>query len=147
MRGSKIRVAALLAGLSLLGACSSPRMPPADPVDPVAQSEEIGRRLYENLCSNCHGFEGKGYGRLARLLTVPVPDLTTISERNGGEFPRQAVRDQIDGTTSNEAHGPRIMPAWGYSLLPRPGSDAEEDREAAMRQVENLVAYVKTIQK
>ena len=145
---SRIRLGLLIPGLALLAACSS--APPAErefPVPDAPPPEEVGKRLYSNLCVNCHGEKGLGDGRLAALLTMPTPDLTTLSQRNGGTFPRQAVRDQIDGTLENEAHGPRVMPQWGSALSTHPGSEAEEDRAGAAVQIEYLVDYLDSIQK
>jgi mono/diheme cytochrome c family protein len=51
-------------------------------------------RLY---CSNCHGESGRGDGPKTFGLSGPAPDLTGLSERNGGEFPKERLRAIIDG--------------------------------------------------
>jgi hypothetical protein len=43
-----------------------------------------------------------------------VPDLTRISQRNGGTFPFQQVKKVIEGEDPGPlAHGNREMPIWG----------------------------------
>jgi hypothetical protein len=77
---------------------------------------------------------------------VPVPDLTGLASRNGGEFPSQYVRDMIDGRSPVVAHGTRQMPVWGYEFWVEEGADI--DAEATARElIERLVAYLASIQR
>jgi hypothetical protein len=46
-------------------------------------------------------------------MAVAVPNLRTLAERNGGEFPAEAVASYIDGRALPAAHGTRLMPVWG----------------------------------
>src|SRR5687768_13209989 len=64
-----------------------------------------GSQLYENFCASCHGPWGNGDGHVAPYLSVPVPDLTHIAARNGGEFPEQEMLRIIDGRSQRPAHG------------------------------------------
>lgn len=79
----------------------------ADVRPAVAQSalEVVGADLYGYYCASCHGPEGKGDGPMASYLTIPVPDLTTLSRRNAGRFPLGQVVDMIDGTARPAGHG------------------------------------------
>lgn len=77
-----------------------------------AEDEDVGKVLYTQFCSACHGAEGKGGGELADLLTVKVPSLTGLSAANNGEFPMLRVIHVIDGRSGLRAHsGP--MPVFG----------------------------------
>ena len=83
----------------------------------AAELLDVGQMDYEEKCAVCHGLDGKGKGSFAELLTVPMPDLTTLAARNGGVFPHQRVYRLIDGREEAKAHGPREMPIWGQDYL------------------------------
>lgn len=79
---------------------------------------DIGKHEFELNCTICHGLQGRGDGPYAKMLTTQVPDLATLSQRNGGTFPFQRIYDIIDGTVMISAHGTKQMPIWGqvYTL-------------------------------
>lgn len=81
----------------------------------AADKDDFGKLEYEWNCAICHGLKGKGDGPYADIgmLTVRVPDLTTLAKRNNGVFPLQRVYNVIDGTEALKAHGTRDMPIWG----------------------------------
>jgi mono/diheme cytochrome c family protein len=93
---------------------------------------------YLQDCAECHGADGKGAGAEKRTARGYVStDLTQISERNGGEFPRQQVYDAIDGRHRIAAHFLGDMPRWGtrYSIDEKDNSAAEQpvrDRISAL---------------
>jgi mono/diheme cytochrome c family protein len=74
---------------------------------------EMGKQEYESNCVACHGASGKGDGYFAQYLKLPIPDLTTIQQRNKGVFPTDRVIEIIDGRQTLKGHGPRNMPIWG----------------------------------
>jgi mono/diheme cytochrome c family protein len=80
---------------------------------------DLGKREYENSCALCHGPGGKGDGAFGELLQLTIPDLTTLSSRNGGVFPTDRVYAVIDGREEIKAHGLREMPIWGKHLAAR----------------------------
>jgi mono/diheme cytochrome c family protein len=84
---------------------------------PQSGEDVSGRALYTDLCAACHGAGGRGDGPVAAGLATPPPDLTLLSQRNGGAFPLVAVMSQIDGYTRTQAGDP--MPDFG-SLLDGP---------------------------
>lgn len=103
-----------------------------------------GSRLYQQYCSNCHGPEGKGDGRIAGLLKVPPADLTQLTDAEGN-FPAEQVHKVIDGTEGLLIHGSREMPIWGTVFRDVEGS-GPEDEETAREKIEALVVYLETIQ-
>lgn len=72
-----------------------------------------GGRLFMENCAACHGADATGNGPRARELGVIAPDLTMISARNGGSFPRDAVMSKIDGYHAG-GYG-TVMPEFGAS--------------------------------
>jgi len=112
---------------------------------PFGLADLSGAELFERFCAACHGPEARGDGPVAQGLVTVVPDLTRIVERNGGQFPAQAIRETIDGRSPVLAHGSRTMPVWGYEFWVEEGADitAESDARELIRR---LVAYLESIQ-
>jgi mono/diheme cytochrome c family protein len=74
-----------------------------------------GKAVYEENCVMCHGPGGQGDGQLSDSLFKMPPDLTELSQRNGGVFPRNAVISTIDGYARGE-HFSGAMPEFGVKL-------------------------------
>ncbi|PIE11223.1 MAG: cytochrome C [Rhodobacterales bacterium] len=68
--------------------------------------------FYADNCTACHGADGRGNGEMAAHLITPPQDLTTLSKRNGGTFPRDYVMSTIDGYQRGE-HFSAAMPEFG----------------------------------
>ncbi len=71
-----------------------------------------GAAFYAQNCVACHGVEGKGDGPRAEQLVLRLSDLTTLSQRNGGEFPQARAMSYIWGDPNND-HLERVMPSFG----------------------------------
>jgi mono/diheme cytochrome c family protein len=56
-----------------------------------------GAKIFQHRCAVCHGTDGKGHGPDSVVLKHQVPDLTLVSQRSGGRFPYQRVRQIIEG--------------------------------------------------
>lgn len=78
----------------------------------AATDHAIGEELYQRYCAVCHGEHGGGGGDLHQLLSIDMPDLRTMTERNDGVFPMLETIHIIDGRTGLRAHG-GPMPLWG----------------------------------
>ena len=75
-------------------------------------------------CAPCHGRGGRGDGPVASALRVKPADLTTLSERSAGQYPRDRVRAYIAGTgRAVAAHGASDMPVWGPAFRALDASD------------------------
>ena len=74
-----------------------------------------GRSLFLSRCAACHGTGAQGDGPMAAVIAIPVPDLTRLAARNGGEFPRFDVVRTIDGRMALRGHG-GPMPVFGKIL-------------------------------
>lgn len=119
MRGRRLVVCALLAGLSGLGFSNlgvEELVTSAKGGDPVS-----GREIYVNTCIRCHGIDGKG--ALGIKLVPPPADLTASD-----------VHNRLDGTLFRRIHEGKpntAMGAWKHSL-----SDEE---------IWDVLAYVRTL--
>jgi mono/diheme cytochrome c family protein len=100
-----------------------------------------GRELYMDFCVSCHGWTGKGDGPAGPSFKITPADLTQLSARNGGEFPRAKIKKYIDGEEDIQAHGSRKMRVWGKALR-REVSSANEAR----MQIHALAEFLESIQ-
>jgi mono/diheme cytochrome c family protein len=101
----------------------------------------IGKDSFEAYCASCHGSGGTGDGPVAEALKRTPANLTALAARNGNRFPREAVRTALTGESRTvAAHGTTEMPIWGplFRVF-------ESDARVKVR-VENLVAYIETLQ-
>lgn len=92
-----------LPALALAISCAADLMPTA----------QEGAQVYADNCTACHGYRAEGSAEL--VGGQPAPDLTQISARNGGEFPRAQVMSQIDGYGHGKVSR-EIMPEFGLLL-------------------------------
>ncbi|MFX0546754.1 c-type cytochrome [Roseovarius sp. S1116L3] len=115
----------------------------------LAEDGSWGQRFYDQTCATCHGGAGTGDGNLADWLSIEVPDLTTLSERNGGEFPMLRVIDIIDGRIKLRAHEDP-MPLYGEKfrneLQPEYGM-AGAAHTLIRGRILSIAEYLRTIQK
>lgn len=112
--------------------------------NPEADLLERGRETYEIYCSSCHGADARGRGPLAEILEVAPSDLTTVSLRNGGEFPFDYLYLVVDGREAVVGHGSGDMPVWGMTFRER-GLDRSQEDEVRGR-ILQLLMYVRSIQ-
>jgi len=107
-------------------------------------SPPTGTQAFTTHCASCHGTYGEGDGPVAEVMRVSMPNLRTLSERNGGEFPAEAVASYIDGRNMPTAHGDRVMPVWGtvFDATARLVSGAE----GAERRIEAILTFLDDLQ-
>ncbi|SEQ25518.1 c-type cytochrome [Thalassovita taeanensis] len=74
-----------------------------------------GALLFSENCALCHGVTGKGNGEIAPGLKPAPADLTGLTQRNKGVFPRAHVLSVIDGYTRMESSD-QEMPEFGLLL-------------------------------
>lgn len=70
--------------------------------------ESGAARDYAENCAACHGPAGLGNGPAAVGMTPAPPNLTLLSQKNEGVFPKSRVMGQLIGYTMgrSEAHMP-----------------------------------------
>ena len=85
-------------------------------------------------------------------LVKPPADLTTIAQRNGGQFPQELIWELIDGRWSGDGgpHGSREMPVWGQEFKKRAmGQPKDSERTAewsARLRIISLLKYLEDMQ-
>ena len=114
--------------------------PEQQPVRLVPSLE--GADIFQAHCATCHGVDGQGGGPMAPALNTKMPDLTTLSRRNGGVFPGKRVRTVIAGDEEMASHGSRDMPVWGPIF-----HQIERDRDYGNVRLQNITKYLESIQR
>lgn len=108
-----------------------------------------GRITFQFSCAVCHGADAKGNGAGSSDLTVPAPDLTRLSARYGGTFPKDYVRRVITDGAIAAPHGGQ-MPAWGLLFLRDFQSftldSAAGDAKRVQRRIDDVTAFLESIQ-
>ena len=99
-----------------------------------------GKDNFDAYCAVCHGSDAKGHGPAAAAMKTEIPDLTTMAERNHGEFNALKVEYIIRGKDrTTTAHGVEDMPLWGDVFR-------SEDPGRSLLRIRNLVTYVQGLQ-
>lgn len=115
-----------------------------------AERFDYGKAEFEAKCVICHGPAGKGDGYYAPLIGPRMPDLSTLSRRNGGVLPVEWMYRVIDGREEVKAHGTRDMPIWGRHYANRArlgdGTPALEPEAFARRRILSLIEYIGRLQ-
>ncbi len=130
-----------LAAMAVVRGQSQPAKPtaagPSLLIDSLA-----GRDTFDHYCAACHGRGGRGDGSVAASLKSRPPDLTTLTRRNSGVFPRDRVLAAVTNTNRPiAAHGTGDMPVWGQIFRALDPSTARV--EVRLSQV---VSYLESLQ-
>jgi mono/diheme cytochrome c family protein len=112
-----------------------------DPSRPARNPVE-GAKIFRYYCAACHGADGRGHGPASAALKNAVPDLTLISQRDGGKFRYQRVKEIIEGKQPGPlAHGNREMPIWGPIF-----HEVESDQDWGEVRLDAITKYIESIQ-
>lgn len=97
-----------MGSLAILGQNKKLVLKPPPHSDPTS-----GAQMYKDYCASCHGEKGKGDGPASEFLKSPLPDLTTLAQRNHGKYPASDVMAVLRFGSKGNAHGTIDMPIWG----------------------------------
>jgi hypothetical protein len=147
----KILAVGVLVGSTLILASGAVANSPSASEDSEAESISIdlGERDFRSYCAACHGVSATGDGTLAEFLTISVPDLTKLTKKNTGKFPRDKVVRVIDGRADVKVHGDRDMPVWGEWFNKEaiePGTDPAAREQIVSERIDALVNYIESLQ-
>lgn len=114
-----------------------------------AQTQPPGQETYWAACGPCHGEQGRGDGPMRQFLTVAPTDLTTLRQRNGGDYPFNRVYQMIDGRSMIPAHGTREMPVWGgvFALRANDGYGPFNTETYVRGRIVEIVTYLESLQR
>ena len=110
---------------------------------------DAGKQEFDANCAVCHASDGKGHGPFVQYLRSTPPDLTTLSQRNGGVLPVNRVVQTIEGGDV-PSHTARDMPIWGNAFRVQAGEyyvDVPYDPAVYVRsRILSLVDYINRLQ-
>jgi mono/diheme cytochrome c family protein len=131
--------------LSVAVSCTAGQEQPSKTIKHVPMksvSPASGKQMFESYCASCHGADGKGGGPAASALKVPPADLTTLAQKNGGNFPSMKVSSTLQGDADLPAHGSKEMPVWGPLFRSVSGGHESE----VQQRIANLTKYIEGLQ-
>jgi mono/diheme cytochrome c family protein len=133
----------LVATLLLLVPALPPLAQTRPSTPPLVITSMYGRDLYAFYCASCHGRDGTGSGPVTSALKKTPPDLTRLSIRNGGVFPRARMEAIVTGAADPPlpVHGSREMPVWGPIFR---GLDSNES--VNRQRIGNILDYLESLQ-
>ena len=114
----------------------------AGPDQATPSHAQMGADLYRMYCASCHGTTARGDGPLAASMRRTPPNLTEITKRQKGTFPRELIFKIIDGRERVAGHGGPDMPVWGDAFMRIDNAD----RNSVQFRIQALVDYLETLQ-
>lgn len=102
---ARVKSIAVVVVFILLGACASSHAASSAAAAAGEKQEITGELEYRWYCAQCHGMNATGNGPVAPALKMRPANLRLLSKNNGGVFPREEVRDFIDGRKVTSATG------------------------------------------
>lgn len=92
---------------------------------PVSGDPEMGKQVYDNNCTICHGPDGRGKGTITKIYDMEPADHTDARSMN--RMSNEKIRSIIyDGTK-----GAKLMPGW---------KDILSDKE-----IEDVISYIRLL--
>ena len=92
---------------------------------PVSGNPEMGKQVYDNNCTICHGADGKGKGTITKIYDMETADHTDTSSMN------RMSNEKIRSIISNGSKGAKLMPGW---------KDILSDKE-----IEDIISYIRLL--
>lgn len=136
-----------LACITVLGACSDGLVPaPSSDAALTLASVTRGQTIFAQECAACHGTNGDGAGTASLGLGMAPPDLTGLTARNDGAFPRAFVQRFVLGTIEKEDPD-AAMPEFGTVGLEHAALKGAKAGEVSDQDMIALLDYLETLQK
>lgn len=136
-----------LACIAALGACAEEGVSTksATPALTLASVEQ-GKSVFETQCSGCHGITGDGEGVASLSPGINPPDLSGLTARNDGAFPRAFVQRFVLGQIEKEDPD-AAMPEFGTVGLQHAANGGTTAGEIPAQDMIALLDYIESFQK
>ncbi|WP_232222855.1 c-type cytochrome [Sulfitobacter guttiformis] len=108
-------------------------------------SVQRGQLVYAKECSQCHGPAGQGAGAAYSGTGVTPPNLTGLSQRNDGSFPKEFVRRFVMGLLEKDDPN-SAMPEFAKTGLRHVYPNGGADGEVLEADFEDLLLYLESVQ-
>lgn len=105
---------------------------------------DSGMAMYATYCASCHGDAARGDGPAAPGLRSKPVDLTLLSKRNNGVFPKDQVQYILTTSERMPNHGAATMPSWNDAFHALDGGHLRTP--VACLRVYNLLNYLEKVQ-
>lgn len=92
---------------------------------PIPGNPEIGKQVYDNYCTICHGINGKGKGKLTEVYDMEPADHTNADNMN------RMSNEKMHSLISKGAIGAKLMPGW---------KDILSDKE-----IDDVISYIRLL--
>ena len=132
-----------LACLLVVGGVASAQDKPVIKKVPIKQTAAYsGKEMYKEYCAVCHGADAKGNGPAVVALKAAPPDLTTLTKRHDGKYPRDYIANLLKSGKDGSAHGSSDMPTWGPLFR---SLDSLHD-DIVLQRIKNVSSYLESLQ-
>lgn len=119
-------------------------MLPVKPTD--VASIQRGQVIFSNECTACHGRGGAGVSPATLGLGLAPPNLTGLTARNDGAFPRAFVQRFVRGTLEKEDPD-AAMPEYRKAVVQHTATNGGAAGQISDDDMIALLDYLETIQK
>jgi high-affinity iron transporter len=85
----------------------------------------MGKQVYDNNCSICHGSDGKGKGTITKVFDMEPADHTDASSMD------LMSNKKIHSIISNGSTGAKLMPGWKDIL--------------SNKEIEDVISYIRLL--
>lgn len=102
-----------------------------------------GEVWFKSYCAPCHGENGDGKSQVGYTMETPPKNLRQIAQRRNGDFPDAEISKIIAGVEDVPGHSTSVMPPWWEAFKKAEGITDEKVLQA---KIDNITAYLKTIQ-
>ena len=92
---------------------------------PVSGNPELGKKVYDDNCTICHGSDGKGNGTITKVFDMEPADHTDADSMN------HMSNNKIYSIISNGTKGAKFMPGW---------KDVLSEKE-----IEDVISYIRLL--